>query len=121
MVVPSKQMYVSPKSCHTLASTITPPLAEGDSSRKPHLQLGCTPTKLRDSGAASRGGCPGVALTTFPEKNKINKVDPFWAIVNHVRDNNSTDVMKLMTFFLILKVDNEAEEDGYIVSQTRTD
>ena len=66
-------------------------------------QLGYTPTKLRDYGVASRGCCPGVALTPLPEHQHLhlvqnqqdNKVYPFLALVNIVRENNSTDVMNM--------------------------
>ena len=52
--------------------------------------------------------------------NKINKVDPFWNLINLVRDNNSTDVMNSVHDILpdVEGCDSEKEDDAWIVSQT---
>ena len=54
--------------------------------------------------------------------NRINKFDPFWALVNFVRKNNSTDVMNAALDILpdVEGCDNKEEEDACIVSQTQT-
>ena len=55
--------------------------------------------------------------------NRINKCDPFWALVNLVRENNSTDVMNAVHNILpdVEGCDNEEEKDACIVGQTQTD
>ena len=53
-----------------------------------HLATGLQTKKIEEFWGASRGGCPGVE-----RKNKINKVYPFWALVNILRENKSTVVM----------------------------
>ena len=58
-----------------------------------------------------------MALKTFPRTS----VDRFWAFVNLVRENNSTDVMNALHNILpdVERCDNKEEEDACIVSQTR--
>ena len=53
--------------------------------------------------------------------NRINKVDPFWALVNLVRENNLTDVMNAAHDIIpdVEGCDNK-EEDACIASQTQT-
>ena len=59
-----------------------------------------------------------MALTTSPRTS----VDPFWALVNLVRENSSTDVLNAVHNILpdVEGCDNEEEEDACIVSQTQT-
>ena len=58
----------------------------------------------------------------FDEAPLATSVDPFWALVNLVRENSSTDVLNAVHNILpdVEGCDNEEEEDACIVSQTRT-
>ena len=52
--------------------------------------------------------------------NRINKFDPFWALVNLVRENNLTDVMRGAHDILPDAEGCDNKEDACIVSQTQT-
>ena len=58
--------------------------------------------------------------TTNSTTNRINKWDPFLALVNLVEENNICYGQSSRYFPVVKGCDNKEEDDGYIVSQTQT-
>ena len=91
MALPSKWGHVSPKACHT-GFHCTPPLtATRLHTNKIKGFWGCLKRLLPRSGPHNLS--QNINIYLWFRNNKINKVDPFLALVNLVRENNSTDVM----------------------------
>ena len=113
----ARSKHVSLKTCHT-GFFYTPPSSEWDSSNLGYLQGKPLATRLHTNKIERFWGwlkrwIPRSGPYNLSQKiniylslrtKRINKVDPFWALVNLVRENNSTDVMNVWKIWLSLPI-----------------
>ena len=103
VTLPSK--HVNPKTCHT-GFYYTPPLTDWDSSNLGYLKGNPLATRLHKSKIEGfwrwlkrwiprRGPynlSHNINIYLWLRTIRINKVNPFWPLVNHLGENNPTDV-----------------------------